>query len=88
MRFGLLIYGQLADQSGGYLYDRRLVEHLRAHGHQVDIISLPWRSYARHLADNLDQSLYRRLRDLDVDILLQDELNHSSLFDINSRLPD
>ncbi len=88
MRFGLLIYGQLADQSGGYLYDRQLVEHLRAHGHQVNIISLPWRSYARHLADNLDQSLYRRLRDLDVDILLQDELNHPSFFDINPRLRD
>lgn len=86
MRFGLLIYGDLADQSGGYLYDRKLVDHLRAQGHTVEIISLPWRSYLRHVADNLNLNLFRRLRDLDVDLLLQDELNHPSLFDINHRL--
>ena len=86
MRIGLLIYGDLADQSGGYLYDRKLVDHLRVHRHQVEIVSLPWRSYLRHLADNLNAKLYRRLRDLNVDILLQDELNHPSLFDINPRL--
>ncbi len=86
MRIGLLIYGSLDTLSGGYLYDRKLVEHLRQAGDSVEIVSLPWRSYPAHLADNLSLHLYRRLRDLPVDILLQDELNHPSLALINRRL--
>ena len=86
MRIGLLIYGSLDTLSGGYLYDRKLVEHLRQAGDAVEIVSLPWRSYPAHLADNLSLRLYRRLRDLPVDILLQDELNHPSLALVNRRL--
>ncbi|MXY94522.1 MAG: glycosyltransferase family 4 protein [Caldilineaceae bacterium SB0670_bin_27] len=86
MRIGLLIYGSLDTLSGGYLYDRKLVEHLREAGDSVEIVSLPWRSYPAHLADNLSLRLFRRLRDLPVDILLQDELNHPSLALVNWRL--
>jgi len=86
MRIGLLIYGYLDTLSGGYLYDRELVEHLREAGDSVEIVSLPWRSYPAHLADNLSLRLFRRLRDLPVDILLQDELNHPSLALVNWRL--
>ncbi|MDE0199571.1 MAG: glycosyltransferase [Caldilineaceae bacterium] len=86
MRIGLLIYGSLDTLSGGYLYDRKLVEHLRQAGDSVEIVSIPWRSYPAHLADNLSLRLYRRLRDLPVDILLQDELNHPSLALVNRRL--
>ena len=86
MRIGLLIYGSLDTLSGGYLYDRKLVEHLRQAGDSVEIVSLPWRSYPAHLADNLSLRLYRRLRELSVDILLQDELNHPSLALVNRRL--
>lgn len=85
MRIGLLIYGSLDTLSGGYLYDRKLVEHLRQAGDSVEIVSLPWRSYPAHLADNLSLRLHRRLRDLRVDILLQDELNHPSLALVNRR---
>ena len=80
MRIGLLIYGSLDTISGGYLYDRQLVEHLQANGDDVEIVSLPWRSYLLHLGDNLSASLIRRLAYLPVDVLLQDELNHPSLF--------
>jgi hypothetical protein len=52
MHFGLLIYGSLNTLSGGYMYDRRLLESLRLMGDTVEIISLPWRSYPAHLADN------------------------------------
>ncbi|MDE0140728.1 MAG: glycosyltransferase family 4 protein [Caldilineaceae bacterium] len=86
MRIGLLIYGSLDTLSGGYLYDRKLVEHLREAGDSVEIVSLPWRSYPAHLADNHSLRLFRRLRDLPVDILLQDELNHPSLALVNWRL--
>jgi glycosyltransferase involved in cell wall biosynthesis len=86
MKIGLVIYGSLDTVSGGYLYDRMLVDYLRRQGDQVEIISIPWRSYPPHLADNLSPGLLERLSQLDVDILLQDELNHPSLFWINHRL--
>jgi glycosyltransferase involved in cell wall biosynthesis len=86
MRIGLVIYGSLDTISGGYLYDRKLVEYLRHQGEQVEIISLPWRNYLHHLADNLSPSVYRRIQQARVDILLQDELNHPSLFWLNRRL--
>jgi glycosyltransferase involved in cell wall biosynthesis len=83
MRLGLVIYGGLETVSGGYLYDRKLVEHLQRQGDEVEVISLPWRSYARHLMDNFSVSLRRRLQAARFDILLQDELNHPSLFWLN-----
>jgi glycosyltransferase involved in cell wall biosynthesis len=86
MHVGLLIYGSLETISGGYLYDRKLVEHLRRQGDNVEIISLPWRNYLRHTGDNLSSGLLRRLQSLSVDVLLQDELNHPSLFWLNRRL--
>jgi glycosyltransferase involved in cell wall biosynthesis len=86
MRLALVIYGSLETISGGYLYDRKLVEHLKTQGDQVEIISLPWRNYARGLLDNLATALLSRLNHLRVDILLQDELNHPSLFWINRRV--
>ena len=80
MKLGLIIYGSLDTLSGGYLYDRKLVEHLRAQGDTVEIISLPWRNYASHLADNFSFKLPDNL-----DILIQDELNHPSLIAANCR---
>lgn len=86
MRVGLVIYGELEFTSGGFMYDRRVVEFLRERGNEVEIISLPWRSYPQHLSDNLSTGLLKQLNDLAIDILLQDELNHASLFWINRKL--
>jgi glycosyltransferase involved in cell wall biosynthesis len=80
MKFALVIYGSLDTVSGGYLYDRMLVNHFRAQGDTVDIISLPWRNYATHLTQNFSRSLQRQLNDTHYDLILQDELNHPSLF--------
>lgn len=78
MRIGLVIYGSLHTLSGGYLYDRNLMEYLRAQDDIVEIISLPWRNYAVHLTDNFHFRLPSNL-----DILVQDELNHPSLIFAN-----
>ena len=83
MRVGLVIYGSIDTLSGGYLYDRKLVETLERAGDSVEIISIPWRSYGRHLTDSLRGSIRRALEGADVDIMLQDELNHPSLFRAN-----
>ena len=86
MRIGLIIYGSLDTPSGGYLYDRLLVRHLEKHGHSVSVLSLPWRNYARHIGDNFSAELARRLLAARVDLWIQDELNHPSLFLLNRRL--
>ena len=86
MRIGMIIYGSLDRLTGGYIYDRMLVEYLRAHKDDVEIISLPMHSYVYHLWDNLSRQLKHHLEDLDCELLLQDELNHPSLFRLNRRL--
>jgi glycosyltransferase involved in cell wall biosynthesis len=53
---------------------------LRDQGDTVEIISLPWRNYAAHLTDNLHFRLPP-----DLDLLIQDELNHPSLLSANSQ---
>ena len=86
MRVGLIIYGDLETLTGGYIYDRRLVNYLEAQGDQVEVISLAWRNYGRHLTDNLSRNLFGRLLHAKFDALIQDELNHPSLFMMNRRL--
>ena len=97
MRIGLVIYGSLDTVSGGYLYDRKLVEYLRAQGDTVEIISLPWRNYAAHLMDNLSfrlplsnviatrEARKQSQNNQPFDVLIQDELNHPSLIAANER---
>ena len=80
MRIGFVIYGSLGTLSGGYLYDRKLVEYLRGQGDEIEIISLPWRNYAAHLTDNFSFRL-----PANIDILIQDELNHPSLITANQK---
>ena len=86
MHLGFVIYGSLNTLTGGYIYDRILVEYLQSRGHRVDIISLPLRNYGRHLLDNWSPALRSDLAAGSYDILLQDELNHPSLFHTNRGL--
>jgi glycosyltransferase involved in cell wall biosynthesis len=86
MRVALVLYGNLDFISGGFLYDRMLVDYLRSQGEEVEIISLPWCSYPGGLLDNLVPGLRRRLASIRSDVILQDELAHPSLFWLNRRL--
>jgi glycosyltransferase involved in cell wall biosynthesis len=83
LHVGILIYDDLYTISGGYLYDRKLVEYLQSCGDKVSIISIPRKSYALNLIDNCSYILFKKLYNLDVDILIEDELNHPSIFLIN-----
>lgn len=85
MRVGLLIYDSLDVVSGGYLYDRMLVEYLRRQGAAVEIIAIPRRRYILQLADNLSLGLNKHLTQANLDLVLQDELNHPSVFWLNQR---
>jgi glycosyltransferase involved in cell wall biosynthesis len=82
MHVGFAVYGDLETTTGGFLYDRKLVGHLRNGGDTVSVVSLPWRAYPRALADNLDPRIRRRLRGFDL--LLEDELCHPSLVGHNA----
>jgi glycosyltransferase involved in cell wall biosynthesis len=63
-----------------------LVRQLLGNGHTVELFARPWRDYTKHLSDNLSAQWMRSLAEANVDLLLQDELNHPSLAWINPRL--
>ena len=86
MRVALVLYGNLDFISGGFLYDRMLVDYLRRQGEEVEVVSLPWPSYAGGLLDNFSPVLKRRLQSVKADVMLQDELAHPSLLWVNRSL--
>ena len=86
VRVGLVIYGNLDINTGGYLYDRMLVDFLREQGDEVVLFSLPFRKYPFSIIDNFSSSFYHNIMESNLDIMLQDELNHPSLFLLNRRL--
>ena len=86
MRIGLIIYGSLDTLTGGYLYDRIVLEGLGRLGHEVEVISLPAVSYLRRPGHNFSLELHRRLLAGKFEILIQDELCHPSLVLVNRRL--
>jgi len=86
MRIGLVIDGSLETLTGGYLYDRIVVQGLERLGHEVEVVSLAGGSYLRQLGQNLSSGLGQRLLAGRFDLILQDELCHPSLFLVNQRL--
>lgn len=86
MHFGLVHYGQLDFPSGGFLYDRKLVDHLQAQGHRVSLFSQAWSSFLGQLSQNWHRDFLNSILDTDLDLLIQDELNHASLFRLNRAL--
>jgi len=83
MHLGLVIHGGLDRLSGGFLYDRMLVQHLQASGWRVDVFALPWGSYLSSLALNLSAQLLSEIESSSIDLLVEDELSHPSLFALN-----
>ena len=86
MTIALVLYGRLDTLTGGFLYDRYLVDALQRRGHRVEVIGLPWRRYGACLLDNFSRELCDRLRRGPWDLILQDELVHPSLFRLNRRI--
>lgn len=83
-RVGIVVYGDLDTRSGGFLYDRRLADHLVDRGWTVEVVSLPERSYRRSLLTNLAPGLVDRLERFDV--VVEDAYCGPSLFLANRRL--
>lgn len=86
MEISLIIYGSLDLLTGGWIYDRRLVEYLREQGHSVEVISLRQRKYVGNLMDNFSRRLHRRSWAGNCRLLLEDALSHPSLIGLNHRI--
>lgn len=88
MRILLVLYGALDSASGGFFYDRRLVEHLEAAGDTVALAELPAPDWPRGVADNLAvrRRLVDRVAEIRPDVVVEDELAHPSLVAANRHL--
>ncbi len=87
MKIGLIVYGDIEKTSGGYLYDKKLVEHLRDSGHNVEIIGISQEDERlKNIEHNFSESLKKRIEDKELDLLLEDELCFFSLFQLNHEL--
>lgn len=86
MNIGLVIYGDLGLMTGGFQYDNKVVTYLESRGHTVRIIARPWKTYPEHLFDNFSPFFFRDMAAHDLDVIIQDELNHPSLVVLNRAL--
>lgn len=83
MKIAKLIIGDINRLTGGYLYERKLVEYLKGKGVEVDVMSIrevPY-PYILHLFSNL--SLILRFFRRGYDFVLEDEMAHPALFLFN-----
>jgi glycosyltransferase involved in cell wall biosynthesis len=71
MRVACVVPGDIDTVSGGFGYDRRLVEALRAAGDDVSVHSVPWRRYPCGVVD-----APRLSRPPNADVVVVDELAH------------
>jgi glycosyltransferase involved in cell wall biosynthesis len=85
LRSAFVVFGELDERSGGFLYDRKLADHLEAAGDEVRVVSQREGGLLRRLSGN-SGALLRTLEELAPDIILIDELNHAATFLIVARL--
>ena len=83
LKIGVVIYGSIHTLTGGYLYDKQLVDHLTGRGHQVEILSLPASRYPLRFVHNFSLAFFHHVVRSRLDVLLQDELCHPSLLVFN-----
>lgn len=83
MHVGVVVPGALEQPTGGYVYDRQLVEYLRGAGDDVTVVTIPGDGETWRVVDNLRPLLVRTLRSLDCDVVVQDTLCRPSLLLLN-----
>lgn len=72
-----LIEGDIDQLTGGYLYDKMLIDFLEAHEIRVDVVGIPRMPFPLKLLGNL--WFFLRLRREDHDLVLEDEMIYGSL---------
>lgn len=86
MNIGLVLCGNIDTVSGGFLYDRKILDFLRNAGDSVEIISLPWTNYCHGIINNFSSAITSKLTNRSFNVLIQDELAHPSLFILNKKI--
>jgi glycosyltransferase involved in cell wall biosynthesis len=79
MRLAIVIYGELNQKTGGYLYDQKFVDYLRSCGDTVEVISLPDRGYLQNVFPRALHHIHDKLLNGSFDAIIFDELCHPSL---------
>ena len=79
MKLALVIYGDLNQTTGGYLYDSKFVNYLRSARDTVEVISLPDRGYFQNVFPRALHHIHDQLLKGDFDAIIFDELCHPSL---------
>ncbi len=74
-----MIFGDLDERSGGFLYDSMLVRRLEAAGDEVRVVPQRDGGFLRRLAGNGRRTL-KALEAASADVVLIDELNHAATF--------
>jgi len=82
MKLALVIYGDLDQTTGGYLYDRELLNHLERAGDTVHVISLKDRGYLRNILPEDRKTIIRKLSKQSYDAIIFDELCHPALLGV------
>jgi glycosyltransferase involved in cell wall biosynthesis len=85
MRVGWVVDGSLDQLSGGYLYDRLVVDHLRRQSVEVVVLSLPTGSYGARLGRGLVSQVPGLADAGRLDALVEDELSHPALIAAHRR---
>lgn len=78
MRVAKVVIGDINALTGGYLYEKKLVEYLRTRGVEADVVSLPNLPYALLPLCNL--WLGYHLRGRNYDVVIEDEMAHSAVW--------
>lgn len=80
-RIAWLIYGDLGQPTGGYIYDRIVIEYLSRQGIEVEVINIPRLPYALNVVWNF--WLLWRLGKKEYSLVIEDELVHPAVFIFN-----
>ena len=86
MRFAFVTHGPIEKVSGNNLYNRKLVDHLRAQGHTVEVVPVPKRRFRERLLDNFSAPLLQQLAAGEFDLILQDSAVHASFAWLNLQI--
>lgn len=85
MRIGLVIYGDIEQRTGGNIYDRELLRSLATFGATWTLLNLRDPRSPHGVGESVAEILARSNSE-DFDVLLQDELCHPALNEINAAL--
>ena len=85
MRIAFILYGKADDRSGGFLYDSCLIDQLNRKDHFLKVFSQKEGNVFSLIMQNR-LSRFTALIEFDPDLIIEDELNHLSLFLINNKL--